>query len=71
MTIKYYKETQAEKLSEELKIFEKDQNIKTIMILACDANNFTSSSVDSILKNIKKPVFGGIFPGLIFNLNNS
>ena len=40
-------------------------DVKGILIFACDANNFTPNTVNSILKNITAPVFGGIFPELI------
>lgn len=38
-----------------------------ILILACDANGFTPEMVDPFLKQCKKPVFGGVFPQILFN----
>lgn len=54
-----------EGMSDLLKIIEKDSNYKGIMVLACDANGFTPSLVDDLLLQCNKPVWGGIFPGLI------
>jgi len=39
--------------------------IKSMMILACDANGFTPEQVDPLLKECPVPVFGGIFPQII------
>jgi len=44
-----------------------EQDIKGILILACDSNNFTPQAVDEILNNVGFPLFGGIFPEIIFN----
>lgn len=41
--------------------------VSGVLILACDANDFQSESLDPILKGVSLPVFGGIFPGI--NLN--
>jgi len=44
-----------------------DENTSGVLILACDANGFTPEKVDEVLKQYKKPVFGGIFPQILFN----
>lgn len=49
---------------------EADNSIQAIMVLACDANNFTPGNTGSIFKNLSKPVFGGIFPQIIHNTEN-
>jgi hypothetical protein len=41
-------------------------NIKSIMVLACDANEWGPEALDPILKTIPVPVFGGIFPKIIY-----
>jgi len=41
------------------------ESIKSMLILACDANGFTPEKVDPLLKEIPIPLFGGIFPALI------
>lgn len=45
--------------------FSKDQSIKGLIVLACDANGFTSESIDEHLVKIEIPLFGGIFPAII------
>ena len=42
-----------------------NNDIKGIIILACDNNEFTPELVDNILIGSKIPVFGGIFPAII------
>lgn len=41
-------------------------NIQGIFILACDANNFSPENIDAVLREIPVPVFGGIFPEIIY-----
>ncbi|MGI5822476.1 MAG: FIST signal transduction protein [Dethiobacteria bacterium] len=43
-----------------------DKNIAGTLVLACKANAFTPGKVDRFLKQCKKPVFGGIFPQILF-----
>ena len=40
----------------------KSENAKALLVLSCDGNEYTASSLDPILTNIPIPVFGGIFP---------
>jgi len=40
--------------------------VKTLLILSCDANGFTPENIDKKLKEFPIPVFGGIFPEIIF-----
>ena len=42
------------------------EKIEGLMIFSCDANEFSPEKIDKILKNISVPVFGGIFPEIIF-----
>ncbi len=42
------------------------KNVKSLLILACDGNGYTPKNIDHILKASKLPVFGGIFPQIIF-----
>ena len=39
--------------------------VQALLILACDANEFTPETVDDILTNLSAPVIGGIFPEII------
>ncbi len=41
------------------------KDVAGILILACDANDFIPETVDTILKDIPVPIFGGVFPELI------
>ena len=43
----------------------KHENVKGLLILACDANGFTPDNVDRKLKEVPVPLFGGIFPEII------
>ncbi|MBN1406466.1 MAG: FIST C-terminal domain-containing protein [Calditrichaceae bacterium] len=42
------------------------QKIQALFILACDGNGFTSGAINPILKSSQIPVFGGIFPQIIY-----
>ena len=39
---------------------------KGLMILACDANGFTAAQLDPVLKEVTVPLFGGIFPEILY-----
>lgn len=43
-----------------------NRGVKSLFILCCDANGFTPEAVDPVLEKIPVPVFGGIFPALIY-----
>ena len=40
---------------------------QTVMILACDANNFQKDLVDPTLLQSNMPIIGGVFPSIIYN----
>ncbi|MFC1770335.1 FIST signal transduction protein [Candidatus Margulisiibacteriota bacterium] len=42
------------------------KTVKSLLIFACDENGFTPENVDPVLKNIQIPVFGGVFPEIIY-----
>lgn len=48
----------------------KSPAIKSLMILACDANNWETTPIDLWLKSLPIPVFGGIFPQIIYDRKN-
>lgn len=52
-------------LAEGLKHIENQTNVESILVLACDENGFTPETCDSVFRQIQKPLFGGIFPGII------
>jgi len=41
------------------------KDVVGILIFGCDANEFKPETVNTILKNVSIPVFGGIFPEII------
>lgn len=43
----------------------KDDSVKSLMIFACDANEFTTENIDANLTDLPVPVFGAIFPQII------
>ncbi|SFI32417.1 FIST N domain-containing protein [Tindallia magadiensis] len=45
---------------------EQDQEITGIMIFACDADQWTPDQLDPLLTRCRKPIWGGIFPEIIF-----
>lgn len=57
-----------EGLAHLLALTQADTDVQAILILSCDANNFGPEEIDPILKEINKPVFGGIFPGIIHQM---
>lgn len=67
MKIIYFAETSLEALQQQLLPFEQDSNIKGILLLACDANNYNPEKLNPVLTSLHKPVFGGIFPGVIYH----
>ncbi len=42
-----------------------NDNVKGLLILACDENGFTPDAIDEPLKSVSVPLFGGIFPAII------
>ncbi len=51
-----------------LKALQDDDGVFGIMILACDDNDFTPETVDGLLTQCTKPIWGGIFPGILYEL---
>jgi hypothetical protein len=49
-----------------IRTFEAEPSVKGILIFASDADGYTPEGIDSILKSCKLPVFGGVFPQIIF-----
>ncbi len=42
-----------------------DPATRSLMVLACDADNLEAEILDPILRSCSKPVFGGVFPQII------
>ncbi len=47
-----------------------DPEVRGIMVLACDANGWTAEALDPWLKSLKLPIFGGIFPQVVYEQKN-
>jgi len=54
-----------DEFAEMLNTAAQNDQIKSILILACDDNQFTPSGINSCLCRIQKPIFGGIFPEIL------
>lgn len=70
MIIHFDSEGSVPQLNKYLSLLEEDQNIKGILILACDGNDFTSEETDPVLQSISTPIIGGIFPQIIYGNKN-
>jgi hypothetical protein len=53
-------------VAETLDTCDLDPEIKSILILSCDKDHTPKADIDLILKRLNKPVFGGLFPELIY-----
>ncbi len=42
-----------------------NEDVKGLLILACDANGFTPDAIDEALQRVPVPLWGGIFPAII------
>ena len=65
MIIKVDKTGTPEGLGAAIKKIANDESVKSMLILACDANGFSSDKVDPLLNDIQVPIVGGIFPAII------
>jgi hypothetical protein len=43
-----------------------NEDVRGLLVLACDENGFTPENVDDILNEVPIPLFGGIFPEIIY-----
>lgn len=41
------------------------EDVRGVLALACHGNGFTPRDVDPLLRAVPKPVFGGVFPGVL------
>jgi hypothetical protein len=70
MIIKAGKTGSAAELAQLLDSVSQNKQVKSILILACDENGYTPETINSILKDVSIPVFGGIFPQIILEKEN-
>ncbi len=66
MIIEFEKSAKAEDFANHLQVFEENSEVQSIFILSCDGNDYTPENINKILQNCKKPIFGGIFPQIIY-----
>jgi hypothetical protein len=43
----------------------RNSQVKSILVLACDGNDWAPEVIAAITRTVSKPIFGGIFPGII------
>jgi hypothetical protein len=43
-----------------------DARVKSLFILSCDENEFSPESANDLLEKLSIPVFGGVFPQIIY-----
>lgn len=67
MIIKSDKSGTISELENLLTAMQGDSSIQSILILACDANEFTKEKINPVLKSIQTPLLGGIFPEIMHN----
>lgn len=53
-------------LKHNLELITNKNEYKSILILACEGNKFVPAQIDPIIQNISIPIFGGIFPNVIY-----
>lgn len=61
-----YCETAGEEFRSTVAEFDNDPAVKGLLILATPSETLTPESVDEMLHGLSKPVFGGIFPEILF-----
>lgn len=67
MILSATKTTDVSEFASLLAAADRNDAIKSIFVLACDENGYTPTAIDGILNGIQKPVFGGIFPEIIYH----
>jgi hypothetical protein len=67
MFIKVGKEGTVEELKRLIEECRDESFAKSLLLLACDENGFTPELIDEILRDASIPLFGGIFPAIVWN----
>ncbi len=57
---------QLEQIGQAISMLSSKQSVKCILVFTCDKNDFSSSQLEEVLKVSEVPLFGGIFPQIIF-----
>ncbi|MFZ2269617.1 MAG: FIST C-terminal domain-containing protein [Azonexus sp.] len=53
-------------LTQTLHALDAAPEVRGLLLLTCDENGFSAETLDPVLHQLAKPVFGGIFPRIIF-----
>ncbi len=65
MIIKVDRSGTIERLRTLMEDVSRNNQVKGLLILTCDDNGFTPDAIDTDLKDVSIPLFGGIFPAII------
>ncbi|RQD77118.1 FIST N-terminal domain-containing protein [Desulfonatronospira sp. MSAO_Bac3] len=65
MILRVCRKGSVESLQSMLQEVQNHGRVKSILILACDANGFTPENVDPVLQECGLPLLGGVFPQII------
>lgn len=66
MRIVFEPESSPQALAKVLAQLEQEAEVEGILILACDENGYTPANLDAILQATHKPLFGGVFPQIVY-----
>jgi hypothetical protein len=67
MKIQFYPDVDIASLKKQLINKANKKQVKGMLVLACDSNNYNHEELSKFLVTIEKPLFGGIFPAIIFD----
>lgn len=70
MEIRFSDATEFDSLQKDAEALEAIPEVKSIIILSADKNEYPTNEVDRLLHSLTKPVLGGIFPGIVFRDNS-
>lgn len=66
MRIAFEREGSPAALGRLLAELDADPGVGGILVFACDDNGFTPAGIDALLQSVGKPLFGGIFPQIVY-----
>ncbi len=65
MVVHFDKTGSIEALAHLLAVVQEQPEVRGIQVFAADGNGFTPAAVDPLLRDIRMPVFGGVFPAVL------
>ncbi len=66
ISLKYITSTQISDLKAELINLDNNKGINSVLVLSGAHNNYDEKQLNNLLKSYSKPIFGGHFPGIIY-----